>query len=129
MVCNRWTKLLGVGNVCWFFFLQNGCFIVRNSTRYQGEYSLSLYFNGEIKHLRIRRRDDGQFAVGNEKKDEKVRQSESNYETGSKQRETTYLYRGPRREGKQLDICKQQYDEPYLLKPIRVRRTFYLASY
>jgi fyn-related kinase len=49
---------------------RDGTFIIRDSSRTQGEYSLSLLYQGAVKHLRIRLRGDGQYVLGEEKVDE-----------------------------------------------------------
>ena len=81
--------------------IQDGTFIVRDSTKIKGEYSLSLWFGGGVRHLRysksgmymggasslcrwliglfyyflyrIRLRADKKFVLGEEKSDELVR--------------------------------------------------------
>ncbi|CAI8011174.1 Lymphocyte cytosolic protein 2 [Geodia barretti] len=49
---------------------RDGTFIIRDSSRTAGEYSLSLLYHGAVKHLRIRLRGDGQYVLGEEKADE-----------------------------------------------------------
>jgi hypothetical protein len=49
---------------------QDGTFIIRDSSKKVGEYSLSLLYHGAVKHLRIRLRADGQYVLGEEKPDE-----------------------------------------------------------
>ncbi|XP_062514759.1 basic proline-rich protein-like isoform X2 [Corticium candelabrum] len=51
---------------------QDGLFMVRNSKNYPGEFSISFFYKGEIKHLRIRKRPDNMFSVGAEKANEKA---------------------------------------------------------
>ena len=56
-------------------FLRNynidGGFIVRPSTKDgPGNYSFSIYYQGEIRHLRIRKKDNNTYSVGEEKENE-----------------------------------------------------------
>lgn len=51
-------------------YTKDGTFIVRDSTKIKGEYSLSLWFAGGVRHLRIRLRGDKKFVLGEEKSDE-----------------------------------------------------------
>lgn len=49
---------------------KDGCFLLRDAQNGEG-YSLSLWYAGNIRHLRIRVREDKQFVVG-EKKDNEL---------------------------------------------------------
>ncbi|XP_065184742.1 B-cell linker protein-like [Sycon ciliatum] len=49
----------------------DGAFVVRNSSKVPGEYSMSLFYQGHVRHLRIRRRNDNMFALGEQKMGEK----------------------------------------------------------
>lgn len=51
-------------------YSKNGTFIVRDSTRVKGEYSLSLWYSEGTRHLRIRLREDDKFVLGESKEDE-----------------------------------------------------------
>jgi hypothetical protein len=51
-------------------YKRDGTYIVRDNTRNPGEYSLSLWHDGGTRHLRIRKRPDGMFVLGEEKPDE-----------------------------------------------------------
>jgi hypothetical protein len=53
-------------------YKRDGTYIVRDNTRNPGEYSLSLWHDGGTRHLRIRKRPDGMFVLGEEKPDEVV---------------------------------------------------------
>eukprot|EP00117_Sycon_ciliatum_P017263 scpid66186/ scgid5704/ Tyrosine-protein kinase shark len=50
----------------------DGAFVVRNSSKVPGEYSMSLFYQGHVRHLRIRRRNDNMFALGEQKNGRKV---------------------------------------------------------
>ncbi len=56
VVLSVYKNLSPMNNYSYIFFLfnvpQNGTFIVRDSTKIKGEYSLSLWFGGGVRHLR-----------------------------------------------------------------------------
>lgn len=51
-------------------YSKDGTFIIRDSARVAGEYSLSLWYGGAVRHLRIRIKPDEKFVLGEEKSDE-----------------------------------------------------------
>ena len=53
--------------------IQNGAFVVRpSSADLNKPYVLVVYVDGEIKNIRIRKRSDSMFALGEGKPNEKV---------------------------------------------------------
>ncbi|XP_064381897.1 uncharacterized protein LOC135330878 isoform X2 [Halichondria panicea] len=51
-------------------YSKDGTFIIRDSSKVEGEYSLSIFHTGGVRHLRIRLRRDRKFVLGEEKADE-----------------------------------------------------------
>lgn len=53
---------------------EDGAYLVRESKRAgkSNPYTLTIYHNGRVFHLNIRKRTDGLYALGKEKSREKV---------------------------------------------------------
>lgn len=46
-----------------FYPCEDGMFLIRNFTKHQGDYVLSVCYANEIKHYRIQKTDDGKYII------------------------------------------------------------------